>query len=586
MIRTFLFLWIFSISIYGSSQIIPDDRRTDWSIAGLAEAINEPELIINIMDLGASGDGITDDTEFLLQAIGNLNGQAGVIFFPEGDYLITSTIILPDSCIISGVDSISTQLIFNHNGQANSCFTITGQSSSDFIPVLTDLETGSTTMEIEPIEDIETGDYIELIQDNGEWDTNPISWGDNAVGQLLHITDINGSSIEFEHPLRINYSTELNPRIRKLTPKTHISIRNLKLIRQDEPLEGAGYNIQFEKAKNCQVINIESEYSVGSHIYFGTSMQCEVKDSYFHDAFTFDGTGTRGYGITLNHHTGECLIENNIFKKLRHAMMVKTGANGNVFGYNYSIEPYRSENIHDYTADISLHGHYAFSNLFEGNICQNIIIDHYWGPSGPLNTFFRNRAELYGIIVTYINIPLITSDQNFVGNEITNTNFLYGNYDIHGENHLEYGNNSPEGYLPEPINSLVDSSYYLLNKPAFWIVNYPWASIGFPYDLDEYSNPARDRYLGLLPIDIQKTKIPEISVFPNPAHNYINIKYEHLYDHMSLQLYDMKGCLIFEKQNPYQGDIIQLDLRTIPQGLYQLVISTEKNYLATSILIQ
>ncbi len=110
-------------------------------------------------------------------------------------------------------------------------------------------------------------------------------------------------------------------------------------------------------------------------------------------------------------------------RNLRHAMMVKTGANGNVFSYNYSKNVRRSEWPNNYGGDISLHGHYSYANLFEGNIVQNIMIDHYWGPSGPLNTFFRNRAELYGIIMTGGD-PTTSDMQNFVGNEITNNGFL------------------------------------------------------------------------------------------------------------------------------------------------------------------
>ncbi len=586
MIRALLFLVFYTGTLFCNGQIIPEDRRVEWTIAGLHDNIYEPDLVINVMDLGASGDGLNDDTEYFLEAINSLNGHAGIIFFPEGEYLITSTISLPDSCIVSGVDSISTQLLFNHSGQPENCLSINGYPTGDFIPVLSGYNFGSTSMELELTENIETGQHVEFIQDNGDWDTNPISWGDNSVGQILQITSIEGSTISFENPLRIDYSAELNPRIRVIQPVTDVSIRNLKIIRQDEPSEGAGYNIYFGYAKNCQVLNVESEYSVGSHIYFGVSTHCEVKNCYIHDAFTFDGTGTRGYGVTLNHHTGECLIENNVFKKLRHAMMVKTGANGNVFGYNYSIEPYRSEDIHDYSGDISLHGHYPFGNLFEGNIVQNIIIDHYWGPSGPYNTFFRNRTELYGIMITFVGIPLVTSSQNFVGNEITNENFLYGNYDIHGEDHFEYGNHTPDGYLPEPISSLSDSSYYLTAKPDFWIVEYPWPSIGFPYDLDEYSNPARDRYLGLLPDEVLKTAYNTFKIYPNPTEAFINIETNQPFKSINLRLYDLSGKLIHEKHSSYQQRLSIPLSGNIPSGLYSLVISTEKDYLATPVIIK
>ncbi|MBM4395981.1 MAG: hypothetical protein FJ087_09850 [Deltaproteobacteria bacterium] len=54
-------------------------------------------------------------------------------------------------------------------------------------------------------------------------------------------------------------------------------------------------------------------------------------------------------------------------------MMVTTGANGNVFGYNYSRDPYRSETINDFSGDISVHGHWPFANLFEGNVVANVM---------------------------------------------------------------------------------------------------------------------------------------------------------------------------------------------------------------------
>jgi hypothetical protein len=36
------------------------------------------------------------------------------------------------------------------------------------------------------------------------------------------------------------------------------------------------------------------------------STNIEVRSSYFHDAFTYDGSGTRGYGVTINNHSGHC----------------------------------------------------------------------------------------------------------------------------------------------------------------------------------------------------------------------------------------------------------------------------------------
>jgi hypothetical protein len=141
------------------------------------------------------------------------------------------------------------------------------------------------------------------------------------------------------------------------------------------------------------------------------SLWCEVRDSYMHDAHDHGGSG-HGYGSNLGTHATVNLVENNIFVHLRHSMLVQVGATGNVFGYNYSIDPYA--NGGGWTpCDISLHGHYPNMNLFEGNTIQEVDVSDYWGPCGPGNTFFRNRTEAEGIeVMDY------SHRQNVFGNEL------------------------------------------------------------------------------------------------------------------------------------------------------------------------
>src|SRR4029078_10246631 len=126
---------------------------------------------------------------------------------------------------------------------------------------------------------------------------------------------------------------------------------------------------------------------LGAHVAIETGSHIFISGCYFHESYVYDGVSTNCYGVMLITHACSNLIEDNIFKKLRHAMITKQGANGNVFGYNYSLEPNRSEFPSDFGADLCLHGHYAFANLYEGNIGQNLTIDQTWGPSGPFNTF-------------------------------------------------------------------------------------------------------------------------------------------------------------------------------------------------------
>lgn len=578
---TLFLLFVFSFSF---CQIIPTERVVDWSVAGVETDFDDPDIMLNVMNFGAIGDGVTDDSDAVISAIAALNGDPGIVFFPEGDFLIKSTISLHSGVIIRGVDSLSTKILIDFDGAATNVFQMYGAAAFSFIPVADGYYFNSDFIVAPENTNVIEGDYVEMVQDNGSWDVVPADWAENVVGQIIRITDVVDDTLFFEYPLRISFSEVLNPRIRKIIPIQNCAIENLKMIRLDEPVEGAGSNISISFAVNCRVSAVESFKSVGSHVAISNSSQIKISDSYFHHAFTYDGSGTRGYGVTLSMHSGECLIVDNIFEHLRHAMMVKTGSNGNVFSYNYSIDPYRSETINDFSGDISLHGHYAYANLFEGNIAQNIIIDHYWGPSGPLNTFFRNRAELYGFITT--SADLQTSQMNIVGQEITNTDFLYGMYQIFGENHFEYGNYVKGDILPFYTNDLPDSSYYLIEKPDFWHIPQQWPSIGIPYEIGEGTNPAKERYFGFSTSVISFSDGCLLKIYPNPVKNYFILE-GCSFKNILLKITALNGKCVFEKRLLSDVNSITINIAdNITNGVYVLSLVSDSSCLSKKIVIQ
>ena len=117
--KSFSILFLFvSISIY--AQTTPAFRISDWTHSGYPDSIPSSNNIFNVMTFGATGNGVSDDANAIRSAINSLNELRGVIFFPPGNYLIGSTIDLPDSVILRGSSSDSTHLIFNFNGRSES----------------------------------------------------------------------------------------------------------------------------------------------------------------------------------------------------------------------------------------------------------------------------------------------------------------------------------------------------------------------------------------------------------------------------------------------------------------------------------
>jgi hypothetical protein len=565
-----LALLLFPITCF--AQVIPLQRRADWTRAGVVQPFTGQSIVINPASFGAVGDGINDDAPAVIAAINSLNGAAGTIQFAPGTYLLRSALTLPDSITLSGSSPASIKLLFDLGGNGVNCISITKSQSTSFVPVISGFTRGSDSLILSSVAGLSVGDMIELREQNGAWDVQPATWAAYSVGQILKIDSIAGNTVYLEEALRIDYDPQLSPELRKIIPVTDVTITCLGIERLDAA--SFGYNIGFEYAYNCRVSGIESKKSVGAHIAAEASSHLSIEGSYFHHAFAYDGTSTHGYGVMLATHTSDCLIENNVFEHLRHSMMAKQGANGNVFAYNYSFDPFRTEVPNNAGGDISLHGHYAYANLFEGNMVQTLHIDQTWGPSGPYNTFFRNRAALYGIIMSTGG----GDTMNFVGNEITHPSSGY--YILNGTGHLEYGNNVQGTIQPTGTGNLNDVSYFRTSPPAYW-TSQPWPSIGAPSSPGSGSIPAFERFVIGMPtscspstIGMMEQQENVVSLFPIPAKNELMINAPA--GSLTLTIRDITGRIMLSQDHENNSGTITINRPAgLPAGVYLLQVSQE-----------
>ncbi len=491
-----------STATIASAQVIPPDRwfPDAWQSAGYPVSIPSPAAIVDVCDFGAVGDGITDDHAAVLSAIDALGGQPGVVFFPAGTYRMNANLTLPAGIVLRGERSSDAGLLFETLGH---CVNVSAAQSEPFQSLVSGYSLFSSQIEVTDGSPFEPGDYAEIREDNDPaWQAS--SWASHAVGQIVKIVDVQGNMVRLERPLRMAYLASLFPEIRPIDPITEVGIENINierlLIGTSEERDNL-CTIYFNYAARCWVRGVESYNTFGGHVGTGFSSQLAVTGCYFHHAHEYDGGGS-GYGVRLQYKTGECLVENNILRHLRHSMLIQVGVNGNVFGYNYSREPIRDEWPSELSSDITGHGNYSFANLFEGNICQHIWIDSSHGANGPLNTFFRNRAESYGLNMT----DPLAHYQNFVGNETFKGFwwlFVGDGYSLRGTGHFEYGNNTEaDGIEPDGTGDLADYSYYLNDDPTlpppvpdFWNIPDTLPTVGPPRGLNPSKNiPARERY--------------------------------------------------------------------------------------------
>jgi hypothetical protein len=258
-----------------------------------------------------------------------------------------------------------------------------------------------------------------------------------------------------------------------------------------------GNLISYTNTVDGYVRGVHTFKPARNHIRLVNSQNIEVRDSFIDDAQDVGGGGN-GYGVELDSGSVKCLVENNVFRKLRHSMILQTDCHFNVFGYNYSTQQIRSETPTDWASDITLHGSWdtnrggPYLNLFEGNRVQFIAADDSHGANGNYNLFFRNESNYLGI-----RIANTTSNQSMVNNFFRCTNVFWT---IQGypwvvpsnKGHWFKNNRTLKGSTTtwrDSQNSTYfnDVSYYLEAKPAFF-GSAPW-----PHEPYSQTIPAETR---------------------------------------------------------------------------------------------
>lgn len=379
-----------------------------WDQAGVEGGIPTISRSVNFLD--HVGKPKANDIAPALQNLIERIDEDTVIYFPPGDYYFRSNIrFRPRShkLVLRGAGADQTTFHFETPGiDWEGLFEIRGEAVSEPVKVLGSAHLGSQRIRLASTESLSVGDTVVLSQDNDpqimktyhtrkafpeEYEETLESWAKRTTGQILKIESIEGDFVELDRPLRMTYEWN-NRSVQKLRVVEWVGLENFRVINHANV--DRLFSIKFTRAANCWVSGVVSEKTVKFHVSTPQSRKLTIRDSHFFGGFRMGGGG-HGYGVVVERHTSDCLVVNNSFSHLRHALMAKEGANGNVFAANVTREG-RMRGTR-FTKDVSIHGHYPFMNLFEQNSVEYIHCADWWGPAGPYNVFFRNHVRRVGI---------------------------------------------------------------------------------------------------------------------------------------------------------------------------------------------
>ena len=562
----------------------PNIKTFNWKDAGFKGIKPSYTQTVNIMNFGGNNTNSLANNTALTNAIAALNNKGGVVYFPKGVYSFTGQVsVNRDSITFKGAGYDSTKLKFNLSGVLNNCINIYGtQVNTDTTSFTSPGVRDSNWVNVLNPAIFAVGQWVYLQCTDNAYMAS--SWAYGSLGQIMQIKSIAGNKLTFNSPFRFYYKLALQPKLKKINPRKAIGFECMQVHRLDAT-SGQTSLFSFDRAVQCWIHGIEGDSTNYAHVELNRCSNIDITNSYFHHAFAYGGSG-QGYGIAFQYSANECKVENNIFNNLRHSILFQAGANGNVCGYNYSINPFWVQSFFpsNSAGDIVFHGNYPFSNLCEGNINQNTVIDNSHAKNGPYNTLFRNRSELYGL---FMNTGPATDTTQFLGLEITNPSTSLGLYTIVGNGNLEYGNMVKNVLTPSGTNNLPQTSLYYtgIQRPlCFNNGVHNWPVIGLPNTYNSNSNAAKDRalqnkwaecacsYYNTTGIKSEEKNVASLFVYPNPVKSELRLK--GISEHCQVTIYSLDGREIvsateFEKNT--------IDVSFLKPGIYFLQLKSDSN---------
>ena len=405
--KSFFLFAAFSITIIFSfltsyAEIIPSSRRVIWqNNIGIPGGVPMRTTIYTTINASTYGNGASDATSGIQAALNACTANQ-VVLLSAGRFLIDSTIRVPSSVTLRGAGP--SQTILDAHGTGGGAVVAFGQDATPYrtnsVAIVAGTTQGSTSVTLASAAGVTVGSYLLITELNdstfvtikgGEgsctWCDGGIGWnGTRALGQIVEVTSVNGTAVGIAPSLYIAYDPALSP----LATPFSAGAKYAGLEDVQVYMNNTGYteNILMNGSAYCWVKNIESNYTDGDHFRAFWAYRCEVRDSYFHDAFHHT-PGQTDADVFIADKSSGILVENNVLRRMHVSIMLNWGAAGNVIGYNYSANDFDETAYNVVMGDFSMHGSHPMFNLYEGNIATSFHPDGIWG-SNSHNTLFRS----------------------------------------------------------------------------------------------------------------------------------------------------------------------------------------------------
>ena len=388
------FLLAFSLAPSVLGEIIPADRLVPWQgNVGIPGGIPNRATIYQTISAGAS--------QSTIQSALNACPANQVVKLSAGSYTLTGTLTVPSNVTLRGAGIGQTILNATSGTAVLLVISSYGLNAGNSTSITATVHKGDTSLTVASASLISVGTYLLLTELNDAsvpvttvGDEGSCGWcdaywsGTRAAGQIVEVTSKTGTTIGFTPAAYKNYA--LTPLASPFEAAAkYAGVEDLTVY----AVSGTALNFLLGNAAYCWLKNVEGNFTGGDHVDIEFGYRCEVRHSYFHDAFVH-GPGTYDQSLMLDGKTSGTLIEDNIFWRLHTSVIVNRGSSGNVIAYNFSRDIYTTGSPNFTGIDLDMcHGGHTMFNLAEGNWCVNLVSDSIWGSSSHTTLFKKTTSK-------------------------------------------------------------------------------------------------------------------------------------------------------------------------------------------------
>lgn len=318
------------------------------------------ELINVVDDHGAAGDGSTDDSTAIQSAVNEAetNGQ-GVVYFPPGEYVIGSQIVVSGDNIVFLGHRGASVLNPTSLGGSTYCVDVSGTDQANYgISAASEGDLTVTTSTASDAGNFSAGQVVKITSDDAYEGSATLQGEMRTVASV----DSGTGEISLRGPVQGEYST--SPAVHDIDAIQEFTWDGLGVAYDDKAASYRGPIFRRThglNVKNCRLTNCYERGITASDAYQTLVDNVTVIGS--------DQDGA-GYGINLSRGTTDATVRDSYFDQTRHSVAMSGANNPGVqrdilvknctckqpdTGYNYALDTH-SETEDVTFKDNTLHG--------------------------------------------------------------------------------------------------------------------------------------------------------------------------------------------------------------------------------------